>query len=108
MIMAVMAMGFHHAGRDTLGRGDHPSLEAGGPDHAVQPAFKAKPVADHKRRISQRRSIGRLRLKAMRIHIRPGNGTKRDAIPADLARHIRQDGEGSDDRKPLLGQGGPD
>jgi hypothetical protein len=44
----------------------------------------------------------------MRINIRPGNGTKRDAIPADLARHIRQDGEGSHHRGPLLGQGGPD
>jgi hypothetical protein len=29
----------------------------------------------------------------MRILIRPGNGTERDAIPADLARHIRQDGK---------------
>jgi hypothetical protein len=44
----------------------------------------------------------------MRINIRPDNGTERDAIPADLARHIRQDGKGSDHRGPLLGQGGPD
>jgi hypothetical protein len=32
----------------------------------------------------------------MRILIRPGNGAERDAIPTNLARHIREDGEGGD------------
>ena len=104
----VMPMRFHQAWRDALGRGDHPPFEARGTDHAVQPAFKTKPVANDERCIGQRGGVRWLGLKAMRIHIRPGNGAERHAIPADLARHIRQDGEGSHHRGPLLGQGGPD
>jgi hypothetical protein len=105
MVMPVVVMRLHHAGRNALGRGDEPPLEAGRPDHAIKPAFKTKPVADHKRRIGQRRSIGWLGLKAMRILIRPGNGTDRDTLPANLARHIRENGKGSDNRKPLLRPG---
>jgi hypothetical protein len=105
MVMPVVVMRLHHAGRNALGRGDEPPLEAGRPDHAIKPAFKTKPIANHQRRIGQRRSIGWLGLKAMRILIRSGNGTVRNPLPADLARHIREDGKGSDNRKPLLCMG---
>ena len=44
----------------------------------------------------------------MRILIRPGNGAQRNTLPADLARHIRKDGKGRGDRRPLLGVGGAD
>ena len=41
MVMPVVGMRLHHAGRDAIGGGDQPALEAGRPDHAIQPAFKA-------------------------------------------------------------------
>ena len=108
MVMPVVGMRLHHAGRDAIGGGDQPALEAGRPDHAIQPAFKAEAIANDQRCIGECGGVRWLGLKAMRILIRPDNSAERDAIPADLARHIRQDGKGSDHRKPLLGQGGPD
>jgi hypothetical protein len=107
MVMPVMRMGIHHAGRDAIRGGHQGALEARGPDHAIKPAFKAKPIADDDPGIGKQGGIRWLGLKPMRILIRPGNGAERDAIPADLARHIRKDGEGGDDRGPLLGAGGP-
>jgi len=43
----------------------------------------------------------------MRILIRPSNGAQSDTLPGNLACHIREDGEGRGDRKPLLGAGRP-
>ena len=57
MIMPVMMMRLHHARRDAIGCGHQGALEAGRPDHAIQPTFKAKPIADHHRRIGQRGGV---------------------------------------------------
>ena len=57
MIMPVMMMRLHHARRDAIGCGHQGALEAGRPDHAIQPTFKAKPIADYHRRIGQRGGV---------------------------------------------------
>jgi hypothetical protein len=108
MVMPVMVMmRLHHARRDAIRSGHQGAFEARGPDHAIQPAFKAEPIADDDCGIGKRGGIRWLGLKPMRILIGPGNGAERNPVPSNLARHIRQDGKGSDNRLPLLGAGGP-
>lgn len=97
VLMVVMAV--RGAGRDAVCRGHEGAGETGRTGQPVHPGIEAEAIADDELRIAQRRDIRGARLEVMRIDIRTGDDTQRDAVAADLRNHVAQDGEGSDDRQ---------
>ena len=87
---------------------DDGGLAAGGLHQPRQPALKTEPVDEDKLRIRNSLGVGRCRRVDVRVAIRANQRRDVDAVAADIADEIAEDGKAGDDVEPVLRPGRTD